>query len=292
MISVLDKINADIEKIKILITNFLLNHSSIFYSPVNSPDSAVFILGRSDYHWGSLRQEGKQLQAMLFKAYNNFLEIAEVLISDLPSDSRDEFKESSKEVLLYIEQNDDIREPSIETIINRAISRLDNQMSIMTTLYDSKSGSFIFIPDTNALLTNPNIEKWEFPSVTNFEILILPTVASELDKLKIYHTNQELREKAQSIIKRFKEYRRRGKITEGVTLVKNKITFRAIAVEPDFEKALSWLDRYNNDDRIIASLIHVMKNHPNSSVILVTSDFNLQNKVEFARLSFVETPGE
>ena len=68
------------------------------------------------------------------------------------------------------------------------------------------------------------------------------------------------------------------------------ITIKMVAKEPAFERTLSWLQKDNNDDRIIASSIEYQIDNPSHKVFLVTSDINLQNKAEMAKLPFFETP--
>jgi predicted ribonuclease YlaK len=63
-----------------------------------------------------------------------------------------------------------------------------------------------------------------------------------------------------------------------------------LAVEPDADHVLPWLDLSNEDDRILAAFVDVMRQHPRSPVVLVTRDINLQNKAEYAALAFVEPP--
>ena len=104
------------------------------------------------------------------------------------------------------------------------------------------------------------------------------------------HRSEDVRKKAESLISRIKGYRSRGRLTEGVTLVRNVSELFALAVEPDLDHTLPWLKPENNDDQIIASLVEVMRSYPRSAVILVTRDLNLQNKAEFARLPFCEPP--
>jgi len=99
-----------------------------------------------------------------------------------------------------------------------------------------------------------------------------------------------VREKAEGLIRQIKEYRRRGKLIDGVPLVSGISTLKSIAIEPNFNQTLSWLDSSNNDDRILASFIEVMKIYPNSPVIIVTTDINMQNKAEFAGIPFIEPP--
>jgi predicted ribonuclease YlaK len=91
------------------------------------------------------------------------------------------------------------------------------------------------------------------------------------------------------VIRQIKEYRRRAansgkKLSEGVVLVGGVSTILAIAAEPDMGKSLPWLQAENNDDRLLAGAIEVMRLPPRSPVVLVTRDINLQNKAEFANV--------
>ncbi len=87
-------------------------------------------------------------------------------------------------------------------------------------LYNNHNIKIILVPDTNALLNNNILSKWKF------ELLLILTVLTELDKLK--------------------------------------------------------------NDIIVSSFLEVIRNYPNSDVRLVTSDINLQNKMEFDELPFIE----
>ena len=72
--------------------------------------------------------------------------------------------------------------------------------------------------------------------------------------------------------------------------MKGKISIFTIATEPNFEKTLSWLDKRNDDDRLIAETLELIREYGNRPVILITSDINLQNKCEVADLVFLEPP--
>ena len=178
---------------------------------------------------------------------------------------------------------------TIKEVSEKTEEYINKQFQLINLLNYNETDLEIFVPDTNALLTNPNIENWHFKSVKSFRLVLLPTVLSELDKLKIAHANKDIKEKAKKIINRIKEYRRRGKLTEGITIT-NKIHLTALPLEPNFENSLSWLDPKNNDDRIIASLIEVCRKNIRNKVCFVTTDINLQNKLEFANLPFIEPP--
>ncbi|MDF1690678.1 MAG: PIN domain-containing protein, partial [Cycloclasticus sp.] len=95
------------------------------------------------------------------------------------------------------------------------------------------------------------------------------------------HRNAEVREKANKCIKRIKGWRTQGSLQEGVTVDSN-IKVSAAYQEPDMDNTLSWLDRENCDDRIVASVLAVHAEFPNSKVTLVTGDINLQNKADAA----------
>ena len=163
------------------------------------------------------------------------------------------------------------------------------QVDLVKRLY-STTGDPIFVPDTNALLLNTRLEKWEFGNIKKFTLVVPAVVLSELDLLKINHKNQAVRAKALRLINQIKDYRRRGSLADGVPLASNRSYLKTTAIEPDFEHSLPWLDRTNRDDKLLASLLEVMRLHPHSPVALVTADINLQNKAEFARLPFVEPP--
>ena len=51
---------------------------------------------------------------------------------------------------------------------------------------------------------------------------------------------------------------------------------------------ISWLDPGSQDDRIIASVLFLQTRHPNSSVVLITGDINLQNKADAAFIEVEE----
>jgi predicted ribonuclease YlaK len=108
--------------------------------------------------------------------------------------------------------------------------------------------------------------------------------------LKVNHRNADVREKAEGLVRRIKGYRDRGSLRDGVPLKQGVSRVRSVAVEPDFDASLPWLDPSHADDRLVATFIEVMRRNPRSPVVLVTRDLNLQNKMEFARLPFMEPP--
>lgn len=90
-----------------------------------------------------------------------------------------------------------------------------------------------------------------------------------------------------SVINRIKGYRTQGSLLDGVK-VNRTITVKMIAIEPNFNNALSWLNADNNDDKIIASSLDILREFPSSNLIIATGDINLQNKCEMANIPFAE----
>lgn len=284
--TVIEILNQDCEQLKKLFEELILKYSKIYRW--NEPGD--FISSAYPYSWKELPDKGKQQQSRIFKEYLHFAERSRLLLLNQPSDYVASFDESKNEIIAIINQESTYLSTK-EKALSEVCKNLDNQNKLLDNIYNQSSGRILYVPDTNALLTNPRIEQWRFADVSEFEIILTPTVLSELDKLKITYKVESVREKAEGLIRQIKGYRGRGKLNDGVPLVNGISTLKSIAVEPNFNKTLSWLDSSSDDDRILASFIEVMKIYPNSPIIIVTNDINMQNKAEFAGIPFVEPPG-
>jgi len=106
---------------------------------------------------------------------------------------------------------------------------------------DSSKGMPLLVPDTNALLYNTDIDKWNFAEASKFRIMLTPTVLSELDQLKVAGRTDEVRKKSEKLIRQIKEYRRRGPLANGASVKKDAVELASIAIEPDTEAMLPWL---------------------------------------------------
>jgi rRNA-processing protein FCF1 len=259
--------------------------------PVNRPDSPFEIVSPSgDQSWNDLPTEGKQIQTQLLPYIIRFTDIVCTLTQDLPSNSQHNLEYVLKEIRRAVEQNgrtfwktNDEAVKSFRELVNQLITTLQDY-------YVSSSDVAIAIPDTNAFLGKLDIEHWKFKDVNHFTIILTPTVLSELDKLKNNHSNQSVRDKAKDVIRRIKEYRRRGNLNEGVVIVKGCISLKSIASEPKLSRSLSWLDPNNADDRFLSTTLEIIRSNLGSIVFIVTSDINLHNKAEMAGIPFHEVP--
>lgn len=287
MQSVIERLKTDAEEVKQMLTDMITNHSSI--RRWRNPNDDFFIVGRGDYAWNDLPVTGKQLQGRILKKYNRFVAMINMLIYGLPSQDIKTVEEAEQNVIEVIEQTNSLFDGAKDKVIRDTMEEIDKQLAVLESLYDPTPDENIYVPDTNALLTNPNLEVWSFAGVDKFTLVLTPTVLSELDKLKVDGRREELRDKAKMLVRKIKEYIRRGDIFEGVKL-SGKNSIRSIAVEPDFDKALPSLNSDNNDDRLIAGYYEVVREHTSSHVILVTADVNMQNKAAFYGVIFEEPP--
>ncbi len=288
MKTVIDNIREMAEGISELLSALLLGHSSL-YLWNNSNGPVVVISPYGDYAYRELSEAGRQLQARTLEEYRRLISLFKALLREQPKDVLKELSDTENVLIRTIEQQDTWCRTTQEAF-EKAKEALDTQFSFLKNLYDSSAGEMIFVPDTNALLYSSALEKWEFDGVTSFVVILGPTILSELDALKINHRNEIIRRKAETIINQVKEFRRRGRLADGVTLVRGRSTLSTIATEPNMQDSLPWLDSTNNDDRFLATIIEVMRLHPRSSVLAVSRDINFQNKAEFARVPFIEPP--
>lgn len=268
------------DKLKCLI----LEHSELYLR--DKPGDGFFCSG-GNHGWRELSTEGKNIQSNLNKTFKMYYQTISVLLDNEVEKIKRQLDEPIKYINKTIEQTS-TWEDALQSTIDKSLENLHKIQNLINCLYSSNNG-FLFVPDTNALLFNPDLETWDFDGVKSFTIVLTPTILSELDKKKT-DSNEKVKVKAEKIIRKIKEYRRRGTLSDGVPVVKGKINMKSLAVEPDMGKSLPWLKESNADDRFIATFIEVMRECPDSVIQLVTRDINLQNKLEFARLPFVEPP--
>jgi hypothetical protein len=240
--------------------------------------------------WGKLDVEGHRIQSRVLEEYGRFFDTVRVLVKGLPSDALRTLEESDEAIRKVVEQSELTWLGSVEAARTSALSALNTLCELLDRLHDAGGGAAIYLPDTNALLHNVDLEQWEFTACDRFELVLGPSILVELDELKINHRNPDVRAKSEGLISRIKGYRARGQLTQGVPLRKPTSTIRAIATEPRLDEALPWLDPENRDDRFIATAIEAIRLHPRSAVTIVSRDISLQSKAELASLPYVEPP--
>jgi hypothetical protein len=287
METITEKINIDLAVLNDELTSFIKTHSRL--RQIFFPGDMSFSTS-GDSRFEDLTLDAIPVQDRLYKKFNKIVELVEMLLSDSPERHLKEFHSETENVIESILQNKMTWCKSTNEVATKSSASLEKIKDILNSLFIKSDLPPLLIPDTNALYTNIEIEKWKFDQMEKFDLIITPSVLKDLDKHKIDHRNENVRTKALKLINKIKEYRRRGKLTEGVVLVKEKVNLKTIAVEPNFSKTLNWLDPFNEDDRLIAEILELIKANCNRPVIIITSDINLQNKCEFVDLPFIEPP--
>jgi len=254
----------------------------------NDPSSGIVVITHPYYYDTHISDIQRKQQMDLKKKYSEWEEHFLLLTKNIPSDTAKKIYNSLKYIKNQIELDSGWDTTNIATQNIENIKKNFNNIYRVIELFKSNR-SVVFIPDTNSLIKAPDFENYKKLSDNNITILLIPTVLSELDKLKIIHRDENFRKKVDSVINRIKGYRTQGSLQNGIIVYKT-ITVKMIANEPNFKNTLSWLDKDNNDDRIIAGIIEYQVSNPSHEVYLITSDINLQNKAEMARLPFFETP--
>lgn len=242
-----------------------------------SRDGFVIMIPPGDYVYEKPDVDGQQLLDKIRKDYSLFCEILQTVLIGQNSDILQKEEQARKKVLKVLEQNftwNSSKDEDFET----ARSAVKQQTDLLQGLHDPSNGSCVIIPDANALIHSPNLQEWKIEEVPHFCVLLLPTVLGELDEFKNHHRNENVRNKAASVIRQIKEYRRRGNLTEGVPIRAHSVNLRALAVEPDMSLLPAWLDPTVNDDRILAQSLEVIRHHPRSPIVIVTGDINLQKQ--------------
>jgi rRNA maturation endonuclease Nob1 len=261
--------------------------------PVNTPgDSFVVLNPNGDQFWNDLTPVGKQIQTQLLPEIDRFTDLVCTLTQDLPSDSQQNMKDVLKKIRSAVEQNGSTWWKTNDEAIEGFRNLIKQVITMLEDYYGTSLDVTIAIPDTNAFLGNPDIEHWQFENTNHFTIILTPTVLSELDKHKINHRNQAVRDNASKVIRKIKEYRRRGSLHEGVVVVNDRVSLQSIASEPNMSQSLSWFDSSNADDRFLATTVEVIRNNLGARVFIVTSDINMQNKAEMAGIPFREVPAQ
>lgn len=257
---------------------------------INDDDHSGIIIMGASYAYPELTLEQRRRRSRLLEQHRGFFAMARSLLRGQTQEVLKTLEENEKTVCEVIEQEYLTWHSSIGEALLAVEKALCETDEAVANLDDPAESSILLVPDTNALIASPALQSWRFEGIPRFEILLVPTLLVELDQLKMDHRNQEVRDKAQAVIRQVKEFRRRGSLNEGVSVVKGTMTLRSFAKEPNVTEALPWLVPGVPDDCILASTVEAMRAHPRSTVLLVSGDINLQNKAAFAGVAFLEPP--
>lgn len=281
-----DKIDKRVQAVSADLRRDLREFAVLEYVELNS-EHVVFLNTRGDHAYRVTTVEGRRLLGSIRISFESLTQLMDVVCGRHGTDIVVPYHESKAQIEAILKQEWTWAKSPMEDA-KRADDAFRKFRSVLQDLPDDSDGIPLLIPDTNALLSDETLTEWRFPDFDKFCILLTPTVLGELDHLKVAHRNETVREKARSLINQVKEFRRRGSLLNGVELVKDISRIRTLAVEPDLKSTLPWLDAKVADDRLLASIIEVIRCHPRSTVVAVSRDINFQNKAEYAGVPYIE----
>jgi rRNA-processing protein FCF1 len=271
----------------------LLDASTIRNVNPNTPGSGIFVLGAADWGWGPSDPVLSATQMRLSAQYRAWFDRFRLLFPHPTPDVSSDINEIDGFVRRWIERPDkwDRSIPrTIEAAKQVAAAQLARFDRLLDTASHTGSDTLRLVPDTNALIRNPDLGSYaRAVSSSTFTVHLVPTVLAELDDLKDRGRTPELRDLAQGVVRRLKGLRDKGNLAAGVKLT-NAITVQTQAREVDVRAVLDWLDPSVPDDRVLAAALRLQSDHPAGGIVLVTSDLNLQNKADAAGLPYIETP--
>jgi rRNA maturation endonuclease Nob1 len=246
------------------------------------------VMSPHPWAWTPLAPAEQQLVGAARKALDAWLEQAVAAIRACAPERLEDFTDEQDHLLRVVDRSsksDGPTAPDVAGTQRYAHEALDHQLEVVQNLPSANAvPETVLVPDTNALILNPAIETWNL-STGRVVVTVLPQVIAELDAKKMDRT---IGDKAKSLIRRFKEFDRRGDTLVGVPVV-GKIMFREVAVDASFDDAPSWLRQSNVDDRILVGALDLSQQELASRIVLATHDRNMQNKARRLGLPYVDS---
>ena len=271
----------------------LIERSVIVNVNPNTDDSPVVVLGAADWGWAPSDADMTASQMRLSSRYSSWFDRFKLLFPHPTPDVAAKIRDVDEFVRRWTTRPDawdHTVPPTIEVARQRAAAEFTTLDQLLEIAAKSGTDTLRLIPDTSALIRNPDLTSYvRAVSSPTFVVHLVPTVLGELDDLKDRGKTQELRDKAQAVVRRLKGLRDKGNLAAGVNLTKT-ITVQTEAREVDVRGVLDWLDPSVPDDRLLAAALRLQSDHPTGTVVLVTSDLNLQNKADAVGMPYIETP--
>jgi hypothetical protein len=164
----------------------------------------------------------------------------------------------------------------------------DQIIQIARGMVDDTPNKVILVPDIQAVLDFPELETWTFAPFETFDLVVPATMFCELQELQNGALDQVSWKKSAKALDQLQEYFRRRRGSEAATIADGRIRLSIRQIEPMFDEAVGWLDPASAEDRTVARVIGLIREHPRCVVALVTRDTKLQNRADDSRIDTIE----
>lgn len=264
----------------------VLDRSAIVYDDPNDPGSPLVFIGFNPWRWAPLERADQRLLKDAHELARRWQALTALAVR-VGDERRLEALQlpwtAVEDVLDRSDRSGGAPASDIDAVRARVRVALDEQLEVIRDLPTAQGdGERLLVPDTVAFLRRPDIETWSLDGA--WTVVAVPQVIRELDEKKL---DPRLSDKADKVIRRFKEYGRRGDTFRGVKLA-GRLSFREVPVEADMNATLPWLRSDVGDDRALASILELRFGDLASAVALVTEDRNMQNKARVAALPYLD----
>ncbi len=264
----------------------LLNYVQLRYEDINA-DGGVFFVGWNKWRWGEPKEGAQPHVGTARQAWGSLSSlVAQAVRRSAPERLRQ--LEGPSELFRRIIEHDDERGAPAASVdgIRVAVSEALNEVRELLHGLPSAHGpgGRLLVPDTNALLYKPELADWTPPDGP-WTVVLVPQVLRELDQIKM--RPNELGKKADGVIRRIKEYSRRGDTFVSVR-ISDLLAMREVAIDPDMASTLPWLQAGHADDELLASALELRGDNLNAALALATRDRNLQNKARLASVPYLD----
>jgi hypothetical protein len=285
VLSLADSLRQSADQIKELLTDLALQPGDELWDSNAAARANGLILTGPPFAWPPLALNGKRIQSRLRKEYGKYYQLLHEVLRHESNEVTDSSHYSTSQIVTQVIERRNVSEPTKQRALSVALRAIDEQLARLNDVY-SEHERLTLVPDTNALYWNTDLETWRAPTRERFLIILTPTVIEELDRHKDDHSKKARRQKAAKLVRKIAEYRRRGSLVDGVTLVRGVSDIFAFPFTADPRAMFAWLPATGADDYVLAEAASVMRANPRAPTAIVTRDVNLQTRIEFARLSF------
>jgi PIN domain len=255
-----------------------------------------YVIIAPDWAWAAPTDDLRRLQMKVVPRFEAWFERFRLLFRDAPEELRQQGDDLHGQIREWLARDGTAWSGwDVPKTIPEAKHGLAERFARLAGLIDvvapaTFEGGTIAVPDSSALLDNPDFERYpDALGIVQLDMYLVPGVLSELDALKDQGRTPEVRLKARAAGLAIKRVRQHGSLLTGVEVAAGLRIFSR-PTEPRFDGLPGALDPASPDDRILASAFELQREHPTSAVVLVTGDINLQTKAELAQLPFAEPP--